>query len=62
MVKNLALFLLSVGYKKILHFLRLGSKSLIAFKRYFLKRSLGGILVVGGNDFKIPLISLREWV
>ncbi|WRB26677.1 hypothetical protein KVL43_03820 [Helicobacter pylori] len=46
-MKNLALFLLSVGYKKILHFLRLDSKSLIAFKRYFLKRSLGGILVVG---------------
>ncbi|MEJ8621234.1 hypothetical protein [Helicobacter pylori] len=55
-MKNLALFLLSVGYKKILHFLRLDSKSLILFKRYFLKRSLGGILVVGGNDFKIPLL------
>ncbi len=37
-------------------------KSLILFKRYFLKRSLGGILVVGGNYFKIPLISLIEWV
>ncbi|WP_198513830.1 hypothetical protein [Helicobacter pylori] len=62
-MKNLALFLLSVGYKKILHFLRLNSKSLIVFKRYFLKRSLGGILVVGGgNYFKTPLISLREWV
>ncbi|KNE09900.1 hypothetical protein [Helicobacter pylori] len=60
-MKNLALFLLSVGYKKILHFLRLNSKELdFVFKRYFLKRSLGGILVVGGNDFKTPLISLRE--
>nr|WP_175577410.1 hypothetical protein [Helicobacter pylori] len=54
----MALFLLSVGYKKILHFLRLDSKELI--QAVFLKRSLGGILVVGGNDFKIPLISLRE--
>ncbi|GAA9575599.1 hypothetical protein HpHA54_07100 [Helicobacter pylori] len=41
----MALFLLGVGYKKILHFLRLDSREL--FKRYFLKRSLGGILVVG---------------
>ncbi|UOS27741.1 hypothetical protein MPG13_03185 [Helicobacter pylori] len=59
-MKNLALFLLSVGYKKILHFLRLDSKELI--QAVFLKRSLGGILVVGGNYFKIPLISFREWV
>ncbi|WP_198513637.1 hypothetical protein [Helicobacter pylori] len=51
-MKNLALFLLSVSYKKILHFLRLNSKSLIVFKRYFLKRSLGGILVVGGELFQ----------
>ncbi len=57
-MKNLALFLLSVGYKKILHFLRLDSRELI--RGIFLKRSLEGILVVGGNDFKIPLISLRE--
>ncbi|MFT2694683.1 hypothetical protein ACMWQP_01625 [Helicobacter pylori] len=57
-MKNLALFLLGVGYKKILHFLRLDSKELI--QAAFLKRSLGGILVVGGNYFKIPLISLRE--
>ncbi|GAA7639322.1 hypothetical protein MMM5_06520 [Helicobacter pylori] len=56
----MALFLLGVGYKKILHFLRLDSKELI--QAVFLKRSLGGILVVGGNYFKIPLISLREWV
>ncbi|WP_120965529.1 hypothetical protein [Helicobacter pylori] len=63
-MKNLALFLLSVGYKKILHFLRLDSKELdFVFKRYFLKRSLGGYGgLLGGNDFKIPLISLREWV
>ncbi|WP_434634779.1 hypothetical protein ACPDJP_03220 [Helicobacter pylori] len=57
-MKNLALFLLGVGYKKILHFLRLDSRELI--QAVFLKRSLGGILVVGGNYFKIPLISLRE--
>ncbi|WP_195764219.1 hypothetical protein [Helicobacter pylori] len=48
-MKNLALFLLSVGYKKILHFLRLDSKKIDFIKRYFLKRSLGGILVVGGE-------------
>ncbi|OKB10736.1 hypothetical protein [Helicobacter pylori] len=60
-MKNLALFLLGVGYKKILHFLRLDSRELI--QAVFLKRSLGGgLLVVGGNCFKIPLISLREWV
>ncbi|WP_441756270.1 hypothetical protein [Helicobacter pylori] len=59
-MKNLALFLLSVGYKKILHFLRLDSRELI--QAVFLKRFLGWILVVGGNYFKIPLISLREWV
>ncbi|QQW93717.1 hypothetical protein HG560_04110 [Helicobacter pylori] len=59
-MKNLALLLLSVSYKKILHFLRSDSKELI--QAVFLKRSLGGILVVGGNYFKIPLISLREWV
>ncbi|EKE90762.1 hypothetical protein OUO_0529 [Helicobacter pylori R046Wa] len=58
----MVLFLLSVGYKKILHFLRLDSKEIDFIKRYFLKRSLGGILVVGENYFKIPLISLREWV
>ncbi|UOR21704.1 hypothetical protein MPG10_04495 [Helicobacter pylori] len=58
-MKNLALFLLGVGYKKILHFLRLDSRELI--QAVFLKRSLGGILVVGGgNYFKIPLISFRE--
>ncbi|GAA8946367.1 hypothetical protein Kyoto169A_08630 [Helicobacter pylori] len=59
-MKNLALFLLGVGYKKILHFLRLDSRELI--QAVFLKRSLGEILVVGENCFKIPLISLREWV
>ncbi|EJB19511.1 hypothetical protein HPCPY3281_0711 [Helicobacter pylori CPY3281] len=60
-MKNLALFLLGVGYKKILHFLRLDSRELIQavfFKTVF----RGGLLVVGGNYFKIPLISLREWV
>ncbi|WP_120936506.1 hypothetical protein [Helicobacter pylori] len=60
-MKNLALFLLSVGYKKILHFLRLDSKELDCIQAVFLKRSLGrGILVVGGNYFKIPLTSLRK--
>ncbi|GAA9166693.1 hypothetical protein HpHA187_08190 [Helicobacter pylori] len=55
----MALFLLGVSYKKILHFLRSDSRELI--QAVFLKRSLGGmILVVGGNYFKIPLISLRE--
>ncbi|MFP6022245.1 hypothetical protein ACLF82_04865 [Helicobacter pylori] len=61
-MKNLALFLLSVGYKKILHFLRLDSKEIDFIKRYFLKRSLGDFSCKGGNDFKIPLISLRKWV
>ncbi len=59
-MKNLALFLLGVGYKKILHFLRLDSREFDFIQAVFLKRSLGGILVVGGNCFKIPLISLRE--
>ncbi|EJB52651.1 hypothetical protein HPHPH27_1198 [Helicobacter pylori Hp H-27] len=40
-MKNLALFLLSVGYKKILHFLRLDNREPDFIKRYFLKRSLG---------------------
>lgn len=37
-MKNLALFLLSIGYKKILHFLRLDSRELIQavfFKAFF---------------------------
>ncbi|WRA55887.1 hypothetical protein KVM65_03890 [Helicobacter pylori] len=58
-MKNLALFLLGVGYKKILHFLRLDSRELIQavfFKAFF----RGEILVVGGNYFKIPLILLRK--
>ncbi|WP_194147395.1 hypothetical protein [Helicobacter pylori] len=58
-MKNLALFLLGVGYKKILHFLRLDSRELIQavfFKAFF----RGGILVVGGNYFKIPPTSLRK--
>ncbi|WP_259458403.1 hypothetical protein [Helicobacter pylori] len=44
-MKNLALFLLSVGYKKILHFLRLDSREFDFIQAVFLKRSLGGILV-----------------
>ncbi|GHP68752.1 hypothetical protein VN0232_11000 [Helicobacter pylori] len=46
----MALFLLGVGYKKILHFLRLDSRELI--RGIFLKRSLEGILVVGGELFQ----------
>ncbi|WQR98577.1 hypothetical protein KVC81_02620 [Helicobacter pylori] len=53
---------LSVGYKKILHFLRLDSKELDFIQAVFFKAFFRGILVVGGNDFKIPLISFREWV
>ncbi|WP_198515015.1 hypothetical protein [Helicobacter pylori] len=46
-MKNLVLFLLSVGYEKILYFLRLDSRELDFIQAVFLKRSLGGILVVG---------------
>ncbi|OPG44298.1 hypothetical protein BGL66_01935 [Helicobacter pylori] len=47
-MKNLALFLLSVGYEKILHFLRLDSREFdfiqaVFFKAFF--RDLGEILV-----------------
>ncbi|MGL2780802.1 hypothetical protein KVJ66_02630 [Helicobacter pylori] len=45
---------------KSIAFLRLDSREIDFIKRYFLKQSLGGILVVGGNYFKTPLISLRE--
>ncbi len=41
MVENLALFLSSVGYKKILHFLRLDSKELDFIQAVFLKAVLG---------------------
>ncbi|RVY77719.1 hypothetical protein ECC40_02365 [Helicobacter pylori] len=59
-MKNLALLLLIVGYKKILHFLRLDSREIDFIKRYFLKRSLGDFNLE--NYFKTPLISLRKWV
>ncbi|EQL57651.1 hypothetical protein N411_00390 [Helicobacter pylori FD535] len=36
-MKNLALFLLSVGYKKILHFLRLDSKEFDFIQAVFFK-------------------------
>ncbi|WP_165515548.1 hypothetical protein [Helicobacter pylori] len=52
MVKNLALLLLSVGYKKILHFLRLDSRGFDFIQAVFFKavfRDLGEILVVGGE-------------
>nr|WP_233408295.1 hypothetical protein [Helicobacter pylori] len=48
-MKNLALFLLGVGYKKNIAFFKIVES---LFKRYFLKRSLGGILVVGGELFQ----------
>ncbi|EJC08311.1 hypothetical protein HPHPP11B_0665 [Helicobacter pylori Hp P-11b] len=35
-----------------MHFLRLDNREIDFIKRYFLKRSLGGILVVGGNLFQ----------
>ncbi|WP_441733323.1 hypothetical protein [Helicobacter pylori] len=46
-MKNLALFLLGVGYKKILHFLRSDSRELI--QAVFFKAFFRGILVVGGE-------------
>ncbi|MGN8519401.1 hypothetical protein ACR9M1_04180 [Helicobacter pylori] len=51
-MKNLALFLLSVGYK-ILHFLRLDSSGLI--QAVFFKAFFRGILAVGGIISKHPL-------
>ncbi|WP_139519265.1 hypothetical protein [Helicobacter pylori] len=54
-MKNLALFLLSVGYEKILHFLRLDSKEIDFIQAVFFKavfRDLGEILVVGGELFQ----------
>ncbi|WP_231171675.1 hypothetical protein [Helicobacter pylori] len=49
-MKNLVLFLLGVGYKKILHFLRLDSRELI--QAVFLKRSLGGDFSCRGELFQ----------
>ncbi|PDW24987.1 hypothetical protein BB476_00350 [Helicobacter pylori] len=54
-MKNLALFLLSVGYEKILHFLRLDSREFDFIQAVFFKavfRDLGEILVVGGELFQ----------
>ncbi|UKJ13403.1 hypothetical protein L6502_03680 [Helicobacter pylori] len=54
-MKNLALFLLSVGYKKILHFLRLDSRELIQvvfFKAFF----RGDFSCRGGMISKYPLL------
>ncbi|MFA7986961.1 hypothetical protein [Helicobacter pylori] len=60
-MKNLALFLLSVGYKKILHFLRLDSKELDCIQAVFFKAFFRmDFSCRGGNDFKIPLTSLRK--
>ncbi|RVZ10832.1 hypothetical protein FE359_04100 [Helicobacter pylori] len=61
-MKNLALFLLSVGYKKILHFLRLDSKELDFIQAVFFKAFFRMDFSCRGEYFKIPLISLREWV
>ncbi|PUD34079.1 hypothetical protein C2R87_04550 [Helicobacter pylori] len=60
-MKNLALFLSSIGYKKILLFLRLDSKELdfiqaVFFKAFFRMDFSWRIIS------KYPLISLREWV
>ncbi|MCG3068976.1 hypothetical protein ACLGCB_05675 [Helicobacter pylori] len=59
-MKNLALFLLSVGYKKILHFLRLDNREL-DFRSGIFKSGLmdlGGILV--GELFQnIPYLLKR---
>ncbi|WP_265473248.1 hypothetical protein [Helicobacter pylori] len=41
-MKNLVLFLLSVGYEKILHFLRLDSREIDFIKWYFLKAIFRG--------------------
>lgn len=53
-MENLALFLLRVGYKKILHFLRLDSREFDFIQAVFLKRSLERILV-GESISKYPL-------
>ncbi|MCQ2909637.1 hypothetical protein JT248_02975 [Helicobacter pylori] len=42
-MKNLALFLLSVGYKKILHFLRLDSKEFDFIQAVFFKAFFRGL-------------------
>ncbi|WP_187938364.1 hypothetical protein [Helicobacter pylori] len=50
---------------KNIAFLRLDSREIDFIQAVFFKavfRDLGEILVVGGNDFKIPLFSLRKWV
>ncbi|WP_164857780.1 hypothetical protein [Helicobacter pylori] len=60
-MKNLVLFLLSVGYEKILHFLRLDSREFDFIQAVFFKAFFRMDFSCRG-DFKIPLISLREWV
>ncbi|WRA54235.1 hypothetical protein KVL81_02460 [Helicobacter pylori] len=49
-MKNLALFLLSVGYKKILHFLRLDSREFDFIQAVFFKAVFRG-------DFSWGMIS-----
>ncbi|EQL47380.1 hypothetical protein [Helicobacter pylori] len=56
-MKNLALFLLSVGYKKILHFLRLDSKEFDFIQAVFFKAVFRGLwgFIRGGMISKHPL-------
>lgn len=59
-MKNLALFLLSVGYKKILHFLRLDSKELDFIQAVFFKAFFrGDFSCRGGNIQNIPYFFKR---
>ncbi|MGL2906834.1 hypothetical protein ACQKBP_01370 [Helicobacter pylori] len=60
-MKNLTLFLLSVGYKKILHFLRLDSRGFDFIQAVFFKAVFLGDFSWGMIS-KTPLISLRKWV
>ncbi|ADO02156.1 hypothetical protein HPSJM_02820 [Helicobacter pylori SJM180] len=51
-MKNLALFLLSVGYKKILHFLRLDSRELDFIQAVFFKAIFRGDFSCRGELFQ----------
>ncbi|WP_194147042.1 hypothetical protein [Helicobacter pylori] len=55
-MKNLALFLLSVGYKKILHFLRLDSKELDCIQAVFFKAFFRMDFSCRGEISKYPLL------
>ncbi|MGL2540545.1 hypothetical protein ACOWO2_03955 [Helicobacter pylori] len=58
-MKNLALFLLSVGYKKILYFLRLNSRELDFIQAVFLKAVLGDFSCRGELFQNIPYFFKR---